>query len=198
MTDVSKKLINSDLTISVLHSDSECNTFSETFNINLHPDFIENTESKKQNITSHARWLNRKIKINHLEDEFIELTKWKIVLVDFWMNVWSELNWIRPAIIYRASSFKWWENTTVLPITSLLNDKWEEKWRKILDVMLPENKANWIDHDSIVKISQLRCVDKKRFRRHKKSNDVQILWTITDEKIKELIDQNCKIMFWIW
>ena len=83
MTDVSKKLINSDLTISVLHSDSECNTFSETFNIDLHPDFIENTESKKQNITSHARWLNRKIKINHLEDEFIELTKWKIVLVDF-------------------------------------------------------------------------------------------------------------------
>ena len=83
MTDVSEKLINSDLTISVLHSDPECNTFSETFNMDLHPDFIENTESKKQNITSHARRLNRKIKINHFEDEFIELTKWKIVLVDF-------------------------------------------------------------------------------------------------------------------
>lgn len=197
MTEENSRFINSDLTVSILHSDENCETFSETFNLNLHPDFIENTESKKQNITSHARWLNKKIKINHFEDEFIELTKWKIVLVDFWMNIWSELNWIRPAIIYKASSFKWWENTTVLPITSLLNDKWEEKWRNFLDVILPKDENNWIDHDSLVKVSQLRCVDKKRFRRHKKTNKVNILWTITDENIKEIIDQNCKIMFWI-
>ena len=195
MTENNERLINADLTVSVLHSDPDCENYTETFNTSLTANFIENTDSKKQNITSHSRWLNRKIKLNHLDSEYIEINKWKIVAVNFWTNIWTEFNWIRPAIIYKASTYKFWEDTIVIPITSLMNDNWQEKSRWRLDVNLPEDKTNWIDHDSLLKIAQIRCISKKRLRRDRNSWKILILWTLDNEEIKQKVDQNVRELF---
>lgn len=189
-----EELINSDLTISLLHSNTECDIFNETYTLDVRPSFLNTSKNKSQNITSHSRWFHNKIKINHMANEFTEINKRKIVLVDFWMNIWSEINWIRPAIIYTASSFKSGWSTVVIPITSLVDDEWKVKKRTVLDIPLPEDQDNWIDHDSLILVSQIKSIDKKRIRKWKKTNNIQILWTISNDSIKESIDNNCKIM----
>jgi len=72
-----------DLNIGIDQKNPYDNLFQQQYSLKLHYDFIENKESKKHNINSHSKRFKDKIKINHQKQELIEITKRKIVLIDF-------------------------------------------------------------------------------------------------------------------
>jgi len=81
------------LDISITRKQDYVNLFYKSYLANLHNDFIENKEEKKHNINSHANWFNKKIKLNHQKESIEVINKWKLCMIDYWMNVWTEINW---------------------------------------------------------------------------------------------------------
>jgi mRNA-degrading endonuclease toxin of MazEF toxin-antitoxin module len=111
------------------------------------------------------------------------------------MNVGSEINGTRPAIIYKASSYKYGEDIIVLPITSFEGGDGEEKSKDSLDVIFEENKNSGIGHKSLIKIRQIRCVSKKRLKKEKKTGNIRILGIVDDEALRTAINTNIVKMF---
>lgn len=180
---------------------SEKDTFEQLYNNwysqDLHIDFIENREEKKHNINSHSNWFNKKIKINHEKENIEIINKWKLCMVDYGMNIWTEINWIRPSLVFKSSSAKYWEDLIVIPITSY--DDWlnENKSVDQFDIELEADKNNNLSHKSLIKVRQLRCISKKRVKTKKWSDKLNIFWEIIDHELKERITINVKIMLWI-
>lgn len=172
------------------------NLYQKSYDNNLHIDFIENKEDKKHNINSHTKWLNTKIKINHLQENISIINKWKICMVDYWMNIWTEINWLRPSIVFKNSKYKYWEDIIVIPITSYKEDQQNTKSIDEFDVVIEPSKVNWLDNNSLIKIRQLRCISKKRLKTNRKWDDVSIKWEL-DTKYREEVEMKIKIMFWI-
>ena len=83
----------------------------------------------------------------------------------------------------------------VIPITSFEDETGEEKSKDALDVVLEADIENGIDHKSLVKIRQMRCVSKKRLRRDKDSGIIKILGNIVNEDIKREINGSIKKIF---
>ncbi len=201
MTKMSKKwtdkedMLPTQLNIWVENKESFENYYQQQYQFDMHKDFVEKREAKKHNINSHSQRMRNKIKYNHLPENIIAINKRKIVKIDFWMNIWTEINGIRPAIIYKANSLKYGEDVTVLPITSYKDG--EVKAVDHLDVELPRSEENWLTNNSLIKIRQLTSVSKKRIKIHKKNDRVQIMWEIKDETIRRKINSHILKMFWL-
>ena len=183
------------LDISITKQEDFENLFYKSYSEKLHKDFIENKEDKKHNINSHSNWFNKKIKLNHQKENIEIINKWKLCMVDYWMNVWTEINWVRPSIIFKANSYLQWEDIFVIPITSFKD--WEIKSIDEFDIEIKPDKNNNLKNKSLIKIRQLRCISKKRIRPKKWSSKLNIFWEIVDVEFRELIQSNVKRIFWI-
>jgi len=188
-------LIETEVEVIANHQNAETENFCEQRKLFLHPNFLNIKDAKKQNITSHARWFKNKIKINHEKEEIEAINKRKICVVDFGMNIGTEINWQRPVVIYKSSTYKYWEDIVVIPITSFLDDEGNEKSQDALDIILEADPANWIDHKSLLKIRQIRCISKKRIKRDKKTWIIKIWWNIEDKNLRGEINGKIKVMF---
>jgi mRNA-degrading endonuclease toxin of MazEF toxin-antitoxin module len=133
--------------------------------------------------------------MNNKKQELAEINKWKICFVDFWMNVWTEINGRRPAIIYKHNDYKFWEDVIVIPITSYEDE--ENKSKDTFDVEIEANDINGLTHKSLIKVRQIKCISKKRLQTWKESGIVIINGKIDDEEIKKLVDSNVRVMFGI-
>ncbi len=171
--------------------------FWKNYNLELHNDFIKNKEDKKHNITSHTKWFRWKIKLNHKEESIEIINKWKLCMVDYGVNVWTEINWIRPSIVFKSSSAKYWEDIIVIPITYFFD--WKENIKSIdeFDLEIFPDTENNLKNKSLLKIRQLRCVSKKRIKSRKWSKKLTIFWEIKNKELKERIKTNVRTMFWI-
>lgn len=49
-------------------------------------------------------------------------TKRSIYYVDYWINIWTEINWNRPSIVIKKTSKTIWEDIIVIPLTSFKED----------------------------------------------------------------------------
>ena len=174
------------------------NLFQKWYSMILHNDFIESEDQKKHNMNNHSKRFRDKIKLNHDWENLSEIRKWKVVLVNFGMNIWTEINWVRPAIIYKHDDYRYWEDIVVIPITSYEsnNSQWDDeiqgqdlKSKDMFDIAIDKSMCDGLDHDSLIKIRQLKSVSKKRFRRDRKSKKIKIIWFIQDEEIKKKIDR---------
>ena len=184
-----------DLNIGIDQKDPYDNLFQQQYFLQLHNNFIEKREEKKHNINSHSKRFKDKIKLNHEKEETIAINKRRICDVNFGMNIWTEINWVRPAIIYKHDEYKFWEDIIVIPITSYKDE--ENKSKDTFDVELEKNKENGLDKNSLAKIRQIKCISKKRLRKKKNTNNIVIRWKIENEEIKKQIDSKVRVMFWI-
>ena len=190
MENYTKWLLN--INIKDLSTDNKSNIFDINFAHNLHNDYINNREDKKHNIKSNSQRFSDSIKINHKTNENIIINKRKIVSVNFGINIWTEINGVRPAIIYKSSTYKYWEDIIVIPITSYETNKSIDEF----DIILEVNEDNWLKNKSIIKIRQMRSISKKRIR--KTDNEkIKILWEISENDIQNKIDKNIIKMLWI-
>jgi len=155
-----KKIVSLDIWI--IEKETFENLYQKSYLNTLHNNFIENKEDKKHNINSHTKWFNKKIKLNHLQNNIEPVNKWKICFVDYWMNVWTEINWVRPSIIYKSSTYKYWEDVIVIPMTSYNEEDFNIKSKGEFDVEIISSKKNWLTNNSLLKIRQIRCISKKK------------------------------------
>lgn len=112
-------------------------------------------------------------------------------MVDYGMNIGTEINGIRPSIIFKNSNYKYWEDIIVIPITSYKDE--QEKSKDEFDVEIEASRKNWLTNNSLIKIRQLRCVSKKRLKTNRKWEEVRILWEI-EEKYHDEIETKVKTM----
>ena len=195
MNNLKKGYKKVDLNIWLDQKEPYDNLFQEQYLLELHNDFIENKEEKKHNMNSHSKWFRDTIKINHTKKELYPIWKWKICYVNFGMNIWTEINWVRPSIIYKHDDYKFWEDIVVIPITSYSNG--DNKSKDTFDIILPKDDKNWLAKDSLIKVRQIRCISKKRLRKKKWTNLITIVGKVDDECIKIQIDKNVRVMFWL-
>jgi len=184
-----------DVDIWVNEKETFTNLYQKWYTQKLHNDFIENREDKKHNINSHTKWFNTKIKLNHKYECLDVVNKWKLCMVDYGINIWTEINWPRPSLIFKANSYLQWEDVFVIPITSFKD--WKIKSVDEFDIKLTPNDSNNLTNKSLLKIRQLRCISKKRIKTKRKSNKLNIFWEIIEITTRKKIENNIKRIFWI-
>lgn len=179
------KNINIDLKIIVDNLIDNINIYKKNFTMFVREDFIIKVEEKKHNLQNHLYWLKKKIRLNQTNEKSKSSTKWAIYYIDYWINIWCEINWIRPSIIYKNSHFTSWEDIIVIPLTS---DK-VNKSIDIFDVEIVPDKQNKLKNKSYIKLRQIRSVSKKRIEWY--------IWKIIDIDIKDNVQNKLIKMFWM-
>ncbi len=123
----------------------------------------------------------RKLELNFTKSSknfFIQ--KWDIFYVELWKNIWSELNKIRPCIIYSKKYANNWNTVIVLPLKSY---KWTKNWFNIF-----VKKTNWnkLKKDSIIDLTWIKQISKNRIKWYiwKIENNVLLK---TDNKITNIL-----------
>lgn len=133
-------------------------------------------------ISNFLDWFYEKINI-HFEwnnKENLIPKKWEIFLVNFWQNIWSELNKIRPAIIYSNYYLNWWNNLIVIPIKTLKNN-----FNKKIHVIIEKDNLNKLDEKSYASVYNLKEVSKKRI--------IRKIWNLDEIFIKKIDKKILKI-----
>ena len=179
------KNINVNIEIIVNDLIWKINIYKKNFIMFLKEDFIKKSENKKHNLTNHLFWLKKKIKINQENEKLWTSTKWSIYYVDYWINIWTEINWERPSIIYKNSHFTAWEDIIVIPLTSSKLNKSIDKF----DVEIYPTKSNKLKNISFAKLRQIKSISKKRIRNY--------VWKINEIELKNKIQDNLIKMFWM-
>ncbi len=192
-----KKYIHTVLWISLVRDDTSIELSSKKYTLQMHQDFIENIESKKHNFLSHLTWFIKKIKINHEKENNLVINRWKICSVDYGVNIGTEINGVRPSIVFKSSSAKYGEDTIVIPITSYENIAPEWKSKDEYDILIEPASDNNLSKPSLIKIRQIRCISKKRIRPRKGNITPNIFWEIRDIQIQEQIIKSVQKLFWI-
>ncbi len=135
-------------------------------------------------ISDFLEWFYDKIEMNFEKNDLnLKLSKWDIVFVKLWKNIWSELNKTRPCIVYSVKSANFWNTVVILPLKSY-------KWKISSDFNVFLNKSDelWLEKDSIVDLWWIRQVSKKRINKR--------IWKVQKELLNE-IDFKILWLFWI-
>jgi len=129
-------------------------------------------------------WFYDKIMLNFISTlPNLKINKGEIYFVNFGKNIWSELNKIRPWLAYSDYYFNNWETVIFLPLKSF---KW--KMNKNVNIFVKSDEINWLKKDSIVDISAIRQISKKRIKWY--------VWRINNDTLSK-IDSKIKNLFWI-
>jgi mRNA-degrading endonuclease toxin of MazEF toxin-antitoxin module len=135
-------------------------------------------------LMNNISWFITKMKISNYKETEKVFAKWSLYYVDFWINIWSETNGCRPALIYKSTKYWYWRDTIVIPLTSY------DTWKSIdkFDIILKQDEVSCLKNDSILKTRYIKNVSKKRIWK--------FIWFIETEKLKETIKSKFNIMIW--
>ena len=111
------------------------------------------------------------------------LKKWAIFFVNLWKNIWSELNKTRPCVIYSVKKANFWNTVLIIPIKTFKGQKLND-----FQVFVKSSKENLLEKDSIIDISWIRQISKKRIFTKK--------WYLEENIISE-VDSKIINIFWI-
>lgn len=154
--------------------------FGESFKIKLQPEFVANTEPKQHGFKNHVNGFVGSLKQNSSTVEKQVYKKRDIYVVSFGMNTWSEINWDRPALVFKEYAYG--DDVLVIPITSAgKQSKWDA-----FDIYVTKDKDNTLFQSSFARLRQLRAVSVKRVGRK--------IGTLTNEAVKESINEWIKKM----
>jgi len=170
--------------------------------------FFDDLWEKKHNYENHQNWFLDKMKMNldfskkNNKNDFFK--KYSIYEVDFWMNIWEEMNWKRPALFLKKTNKTYWDLLLVLPIVNafdseknIILNKWEfsvlvssELWK------LPK----WFFKDSFILVNQIKSISKSRVSKWKYK--YKYLWKLDvendfDKRIILEIEKKIEKLFWI-
>ena len=158
-------MANKNINLIVDVQDSQDNTqniYKKNFLLYVKQEFIEWTQDKKHNLNNHTIRYKEKIKFNHFKEKQKATTKRSIYYVDYWINIGSEINWIRPSIVYKDSKYSYWEDLIVIPLTSDKADKSVDSF----DIEIQPDTDNNLKNISHAKLRQMRCISKKRIENY--------------------------------
>lgn len=108
------------------------------------------------------------LQMQFLKKRIISVYTSNIYLVNFWYNIWSEYNWIRPAIVLSSSYINATSICIVIPITSYKWKKWFQS-----DIIIDPIWENGLSQKSIIRTTHIYTISKKRV--------IKQIWKIGDD-----------------
>lgn len=164
-------MINIDLHIIIQKWKEIESIFKRNFQMYVSPDFIDQETPKKHNLNNHISWFKNKIKYNHQKETVGLMMKRSLYYVDYGINIGTEINGIRPSLIYKNNDYKYGEDTIAIPITSYTDEKSVDTF----DIHLEKTKDNNLKNDSLLKIRQIKMISKKRVQSYiGKISDIEL------------------------
>ena len=132
-------------------------------------------------ISDFLEWFFEKLDIHFNKNiSNLKLNKWDIVFVKLWKNIWSELNKTRPCLVYSNKLSNFWNTVIIVPLKSY---KWKININFNIFIKSSENTS--LNKDSIVDISSIRQISKKRiFKR---------IWKLDKKYLNEIDSKIIKI-----
>ena len=135
-------------------------------------------------ISDFLDWFYDLFKINFLDNTpNLKLNKWDIYFIELWRNIWNELNKARPCIIYSNYYNNNWNTVVIVPLKS-----YKSKINKNINILLKKDECNWLEKISIIDISSIRQISKKRI--------LFKIW-ILDKRYMKKLDKKILRYFWI-
>jgi mRNA-degrading endonuclease toxin of MazEF toxin-antitoxin module len=156
--------------------------FRESYEITLSKDFVENTKPKEHGVQNHIRHFVENLKQNNTSVEKQVYKKRQIYVVNYGLNVGSEINGSRPSIIYKDTGSTFGDDVTVIPLTSANYEKKADRY----DIFVTKDDSNKLYQNSYARLRQIGCVSVKKIGK--------AVGTITDEKTIEEINEAMKKM----
>jgi len=134
-------------------------------------------------ISEFLDWFYKKLDLHFIKNELKHpFKKGDLIFVSLWKNIWSELNKRRPCLVYSVKKANFWNTIVIIPIKSFnwkIND---------FNVIIEPNNENNLIKKSIVDLSSIRQISKKRINKK--------FWVINNEILKN-IDEKIINFFWI-
>lgn len=188
------KNINIDFNLIVNDFLSKTKLYFNSFQFFIKEDFLLRNEEKSHNLTNHIENFKEKIKINQQSENPRDFRKYDIHYVNFWINIWNEINGIRPSLIIKSNRYNRWFDILVIPMSWLYNSNSSKKILDTFDIIIYPDSDNKLKKDSLLKMRHLKSISKKR-----------VLWRIgkveniemEDIKLYDQIDNKIKQMIWI-
>ncbi len=123
---------------------------------------IHNSDSEynRPSIIWFLTWFVQKISIHFdstYTDNNLAYIQWDIVLVDFGYNIWVEIHKKRPAVVLSDIQWNFGWTIVVAPIKTY---RWNPLKRG--DVIIYADNENTLSHDSLIVLSQMRSISKRR------------------------------------
>lgn len=168
----------------ILVSNIKETILKNTITLKLKESFIKNDTKKSSWLENNVNWFFRKLKLSDNTEVENIMPKWSVYYVDFWINIWSEINGNRPALIFKATKFSYWRDIIVIPFTSFYENKSTDKF----DINISKDIFEWLKNDSILKTRHLKSISKKRIWK--------FIWFIEDKEIRENIAKKINMMIW--
>lgn len=184
---------NIDLEISVKNSLNKIKIINKRFLLFIKEDFLLKNKYKAHNLENHIDNFKEKIKINQQAENTNRFQKYEIYYTNFWINIWNEINWIRPSLIIKSNRHNWWFDIIVIPMTWLYNWDGTKKSLDLFDIIIKPDKYSRIKKDSILKVSHLKTISKKRILwkiwkiKNYEDFDETMLYDKIDNKIKQIM-----------
>ena len=136
-------------------------------------------------ISNILTWFNKKINIHFgvlVKNDFVP-KRWEIYYIELGVNIWTEINKNRPCLVISPKKYnKSWQ-VIVVPIKTF-----RENINKNFQYIIKSSDCNWLTNDSIIDISHIKSVSKKRFSKK--------IWTIEEDFLCQINDWMSDIL-WI-
>ena len=169
---------------------NKTNLIYKKFSLFIKEDFLLKNKYKAHNLYNHIDNFKEKIKINQQDENPRDFRKYDIHYVNYWINIWNEINWIRPSLIIKSNRYNKWYDILVIPMTWLFNENLNKKKLDTFDIIIKSDIINKLRKESLLKIRHLKSISKKRI--------LNKIWRLNnDNYIYDKIDKNIKQMMWI-
>lgn len=116
-------------------------------------------------ISDFLDWFNEKLNLHFIKKNNYKWknSKYSIFMANLWRNIWSELSKRRPVLIISSTWYSSvWNDVLIIWITDLYDDLWKKKKIYEFDIVLNNYKQYWLKKESIIRLSTVRQIDKKR------------------------------------
>ena len=144
--------------------------------------FVE--ENNFKDLGNFLDWFYKKLNINYFWNYVnYKFRQWSIYWIEFWQNIWSEINKKRPWIIISNTNFsKKWNNVWIITLTTYTKNKKTYDF----DVIINPDKNNKLENISIVRCWNISNIDKKRIKK--------FIWKIDKSDLEKILNKIKKLL----
>lgn len=145
----------------IFSKEKSVDILSQQKKILMPKEFIEMELPKHHSLKNYILWFFEKINLYKQKEKITRWKKWNIYYINFGINIGSEINGIRPAIIFENTRETYGKDIIVLPLTT---DK--KVGNNHFDIPFKKDIENGLRSDSLVKTRQIRCISIKRIQKY--------------------------------
>ncbi len=169
----------------------------KNFSLFIKEDFLLKNKNKAHNLENHIDNFKEKIKINQQEENSRDFRKYDIHYVNYWINIWNEINGIRPSLIIKSNRYNKGYDILIIPMTGLYDEFWKKKTLDNFDIIIIPDIKNKLKKESLLKSRHLKSISKKRILNKIWKIENSIICEENNIYLYDEIDKKIKQMMWI-